>query len=391
MRYLTLYRRLWGLSHNPFPDHAIAAAGDDRAPFYEDLYPGVKAKMARAFLGADGAPPAVAFLWSLGEGDEARGYGKTRHLLWFSGHINADFGRDAGRLAGRKSDRSVVAAYAAFSTIDGLSLSNLLFDLVRDLVGNRQGSLARARSNALNNGRTPTELHTSVERTLQHGGERWSAGLLYQLCYRDPTDWTQYLDDRYMFSQWHKVRYGQELLRTAFAFLRELGIDRLVLLVDQLEDFASFSTPLYKLRRDFPRLAVLLAEPAFRRRLTFVLTMHPRAARILSRYWPDDSLGAIQADGSPRVLRLGGMTANRFRELVRRYLQPVRIDARRHSLAPFSEGAIDLVHAIDQGRPGHCLRRLHFLLDAAARDGMETIDRDFAESHVTDATLSVEA
>jgi hypothetical protein len=81
-----------GSLEEPVPDHAIASAGDTQQLFYENLYPGIGSKMARAFLGSDGSAPKVAFLWSLGQGDEARGYGKTRHLLWFAARVNDDFG-----------------------------------------------------------------------------------------------------------------------------------------------------------------------------------------------------------------------------------------------------------------------------------------------------------
>src|SRR5690606_2972795 len=121
-------RTLWGLSGNPFPDHAIASAGDHHEPFYDQLYPGVGTRMARAFLGTNGKAPRVAFLWSLGYGEEARGYGKTRHLLWFAERVNHDLGRGVMKLAGRSSDsESLLAAYAAFSTVEGVSLSNFLF------------------------------------------------------------------------------------------------------------------------------------------------------------------------------------------------------------------------------------------------------------------------
>src|ERR1051325_9777427 len=98
-RIAKAYRTLWGLTANPFPDHAIASAGDQDQPFYEQLHPGLGPKMARAFLGTDGAAPRVAFLWSLGYGEEARGYGKTRHLLWFAGRANEDLGRQVSKLA----------------------------------------------------------------------------------------------------------------------------------------------------------------------------------------------------------------------------------------------------------------------------------------------------
>jgi hypothetical protein len=180
--------------------------------------------MARAFLGSNGSSPSVAFLWSVGEGDEARGYGKTRHLLWFADRVNADFGRSGPNLAGRQPHQdSSVAAYAAFSSVDGLSLSNLLFDVVRDLVGARRETLIRARDAAFNKGRTPDHLYASAQQALQQTGERWSARLLYFLCYHEPAVWIEYLDNRYRFSQWHKVRYGRELLRSSVAFLRQLS------------------------------------------------------------------------------------------------------------------------------------------------------------------------
>jgi hypothetical protein len=393
MRYSKLYRELWALSGNPFPDHAIAAAGDKSAPFYNDLYPGVEKRMARAFLGSSGAPPTVAFLWSLGEGDEARGYGKTRHLLWFADRVNTDFGRRAQTLAGRESNAApLIATYAAFSSIEGLSLSNLLFDVVRDLIGARGAMLANARNAVIESGRTPAQVHAAAEHMLQASGERWSAPLLYLLCNGDPKEWIEYLDNRYVFSQWHRVRYGRELLRSALAFIRQLRIERLLVLVDQLEDFANRSTPSYKLRRDFPRLAYLCSiEPLFRRRLTFVLTMHPRAARALNPYWPDGALGPLRSDESAsNVLVLGGMTIARFKELVTRYLDSVRPSESRSSLAPFTDSTIELVHEIDRGRPGYCLQRLHFLLDAAAREGCHSIDRLFAIRSVNDVADSME-
>jgi hypothetical protein len=135
------------------------------------------------------------------------------------------------------------------------------------------------------------------------------------------------------------------------------------------------------LRRDFPRLADLCSvDSIFRDRLTFVLTMHPRAARVLSWYWPDQVLGPIGADGSAEnVLRLGAMTSVKFHELVKTYLDSTRVNGPTCSLTPFTESTIDFVQELDHGRPGYCLQRLHFLLDSAAREGVHTIERRFAE------------
>jgi hypothetical protein len=205
--------------------------------------------------------------------------------------------------------------------------------------------------------------------------------MLYKMCFDAPGDWTEFLDNRYEFSQWHKVRVGPQLLRSAVAFLRQVGVRRVIILVDQVEDFASSMTPLYKLRRDFPRLGYLCSvDRVLRERLTFVLTMHPRAARSLSRYWPGGDLGPIGVDASlGNVVRLGAMSRPRFIELVQAYLDSARIEGRSRILKPLTEGAIDFVFELEHGRPGYCLQRLSFLLDAAVDEGVERIERRYAE------------
>jgi hypothetical protein len=381
-----VYRRLWGLSGNPFPDHAIASAGDRQQPFYEHLHPGIGSKMARAFLGVNGLAPKVAFLWSLGHGEEARGYGKTRHLLWFASRVNHDLGLSAARSAGRTNNAEIsLAAYASFSTIEGLSLSNLLFDVARDLARSQGDKLVSLRDAEFKKGRTSDDIYESAEKRIRKAGEDWSPGLLTYLSSCEPKDWLEYLDG---FSQWHKVRYGRQMLRALIAFLRELGIERLLVLVDQVEDFASYITPAYKLQRDFQRLAYLCsADSLLSAHVTFVLTMHPRAARILSSYWPESELGPVTADGTAEnVVLLGAMSTSRFVALVKAYLDSVRIEPSRDPLRPFNEETIDFVHKCERGRPGHCLQRLYFLLDLAAAEGVENIETQFVERSLAEAS-----
>lgn len=383
-RLAKVYRTLWGLSGNPFPDHAIASAGDHHQPFFEQLHPGVGPKMARAFLGTNGAAPQFAFLWSLGHGEEARGYGKTRHLLWFTDRVNADLGRSVMKLAGRGSDfERLLAAYAAFSTVEGVSLSNFLFDMAISLARTQGERLVAVRAERLAAGMTSDEIYERAANRLRKSEESWSPGLLSSLAANPPTDWIEYLES---FGRWHKVRYGREMLRSVVAFLNELGFDRLLVLVDQVEDFASYNTPTYKLQRDFHRLAFLCStDKLLRNRITFVLTMHPRAAYILSRYWsepvsPDES--------AENVIVLGAMTKNRFAALVKAYLDSVRSEPSRDPLAPFTEGAIDFIHEHERGRPGYCLQRLYYLMDLAAAEGMKKIESDFVKRCLAEGATS---
>ena len=369
------YRTLWGLSGNPFPDHAIAAAGDHQQPFYEQLHPAVGPRMARAFLGANGAARQVAFLWSLGYGEEARGYGKTRHLLWFANRVNEDLGRQMLKLAGGDPEAErLLAAYAAFSTVDGISLSNLLFDVALHLARSLGQRLTELRAAMLAKGRTASELYEHAAKRLMKSGESWDYWLLRSLSAEEPNASVEYLES---FGQWHKVRFGREMLRSMVAFLNEVGVDRLVVLVDQVEDFASYNTPKYKLQRDFHRLALLCtSDKLLRNRITFVLTMHPRAAYIVSRHWsgppvsPDDS--------AENVIILKAITKRRFASLVEAYLSSVRIQRSRDALMPLSGDVIDLIHEQERGRPGHCLRRIFYLLETAAAEGRKKIHKDIA-------------
>ena len=57
----------------------------------------------------------------------------------------------------------------------------------------------------------------------------------------------------------------------------------------------------------------------------------------------------------------------------------MRVQGPEDTLSPFTEGAIDFVYELDHGRPGFCLLRLFYLLEAAATEGTHTIERQFAE------------
>jgi hypothetical protein len=208
-------------------------------------------------------------------------------------------------------------------------------------------SLADLRAAAFASGRTANDLYEAAASRLRRSEADWFPELLRVLSFKGPTAWIEYLEG---FWQWHKVRYGRAILRTTVAFLSEVAIDRLLILVDQVEDFASFGTPTYKLQRDFHRLALLCSEDrVLRDSVTFVLTMHPRAARILSRYWSSSVLGPVRAgEGAENVVQLGAMNKNRFVSLVETYLDSVRIVSSQDRLKPFRHEAIEFVHEFER-------------------------------------------
>src|SRR5439155_24841930 len=89
-RRAALYREVLGILANPFPDTAIANL-ERRSVFDPYVHPDLPQRMARVFLGVDRRKaPKVTFLWSLGAGPEARGYGKSAYLMWLTEAINSD-------------------------------------------------------------------------------------------------------------------------------------------------------------------------------------------------------------------------------------------------------------------------------------------------------------
>jgi hypothetical protein len=368
-----LFQMLFDLQRNPFGHGAIATPGIDSA-FYADLYPGIAQQMAMAFLGA-GKPCPIAVLWSLGNGEDARGFGKTRYLLWFADEINRDRGQRALALAGvHKSGDAALALYATFQTLSGVSLSHLLFDVVRSLVVGPQAPLAPLLANSPRDGRS---LHAAGAKLIADARQAWSPALLHWLCHATPDKVALFLGDPSQFRDWHRARYGRELFRTAVSFLRVLGINRLVVLVDQVEDFASWVTPAYKLRRDFARLAELCtADPVLRGHVTFVLTMHPDSARIAARYWPDQELGEISPSRPDRhVLVLQEPPFAGIVGMVKAYLDRERITRATARLQPFTLGAVHAVYTLCGGRPGRCIPILSSLLENAADLQLHKIDQ----------------
>jgi hypothetical protein len=378
-----LFQQLFGLRNNPFRHGPVTVPGLD-TPFYPDLYPGIAKEMAEAFLGS-GKPPPFAVFWSLGTGEDARGFGKTRYLLWFANDINFDHGRRAlARAGARRPEEKLIALYATFQTITGASLSNLLFDVVHSAVAGSQAPIVPLLGSMV---ASRWSIHTAGTKLVADSHQSWCPSLFYRLCHATPDQLALFLEDSRVFRDWHKARWGRELFRTLVVFLRMLGVDRVVVLVDQLEDFANWTTPAAKLRRDFARLAKLCNEdPILRGHVTFVLTMHPDSARISSRYWSAAELGAFPSSRPNRhavVLReppVAGLIG-----MVKAYLDHERsAHGGDDRLRPFTSGAVQAVHALCRGRPGHCIATLATLLEIAADFHAVRIDETAVSSWLGD-------
>src|SRR6266849_9793928 len=99
MRVKAYLQDAYGLAQNPFPAIAIARWGstDERENgllFNSDVCPREYEEAVDKFIvGPIDSGSKFHFLWSLGDGEEARGFGKTVLLRHLSRAINNDLGR----------------------------------------------------------------------------------------------------------------------------------------------------------------------------------------------------------------------------------------------------------------------------------------------------------
>jgi len=142
-RAKTFIRETYGLEQNPFPASAIAQWGssDERenGPLYDvDVVPKEYAEANEKFVvGAVDSGRKFHFLWSLGEGDEARGFGKTVLL----GHIAREINHDLGyRLLTENefekdeaSENRILAGMGTFNKVDVTGLAAVSLEQVRYL------------------------------------------------------------------------------------------------------------------------------------------------------------------------------------------------------------------------------------------------------------------
>ena len=118
--------------------------------------------------------------------------------------------------------------------MDGaLSLSGVLFRGVRNVFADYSTCLEQVRAAALQNESKPSLL-ARVSRFASMASESVSAELLNLLVYGHPDEWVNFPKAQ---KKWHRQRQGRALFGSLVAFAKAVGITRVILLIDQLEDF----------------------------------------------------------------------------------------------------------------------------------------------------------
>jgi hypothetical protein len=398
---------------NPFPSLGIAQWGssDERENgqlFNVRVAPKeYKEAIEKFIVGPIDSGSKFHFLWSLGEGEEARGFGKTVLLRHIAREINRDLGaatlRDFEFDEAELATTAVLAAMATFNRTDVTSFAAVCLDHVRHLAqvdplsGKSALNVIRERliqqlegRGDLDGSADPDEEADAIRQSVQ---EADLALLGKTFGPADPTflDAFARADWRGLQSRVREAdaRSGFELLSSSFIMARAAGVRRVFLFIDQVEDFANSDVPKKRLSMEVERLRDLAVEAQpFGEMASYVLTMHPAAARSIEHFWSLARLPGIDhlAKQSQRITvilkPLRGV--DEAERLILSYLGRFRVSPDPDSLHPFDRSTLAVLRDHSGGRPGLMLKLAHDLIEEGARNQLTCISETEARQILED-------
>jgi hypothetical protein len=410
----TFIRDTYGLEHNPFPALPIAQLGNsderENGSLYDtDVIPKEYSEAIGKFVvGPVDSNSKFHFLWSLGEGDEARGFGKTVLLAHIARQVNADLGFRILTENEFEKDEAVenrvIAAIGTFNKVDVTGLSAVSLEQVRYLaqkdMGTGKSPLMVLREQFVRSfadeGFASDQDHAEMEAekirdlvketSLSLGGKTLGSPDRQLLDYFANADWrgmAAFLKDV-------QAKNGFDLLSSALIIAKAGGVKRVLLFVDQVEDFASSDTPKKRRSLEVERFRDIAVETQpFGQMASYVLTMHPAAARSVEEYWSLARLPRIdhllkQNERMTVILR-PLKRPDEAEKLLSVYMSRFR---RKNSafdgLHPFDPGALSVLMDVSGGRPGRMLELAHSLIEEGARSGWTKIGEKEAREIMED-------
>ncbi len=358
--------------------------------------------------------PRFGALWSVGEGVDPRGFGKSNLGKWASDLICQDFGRKALDDWGPswyEERPPVLAAYASFDKEQTGTFHAVVFEHVLSLSAcedNEPSVLSRLRERAIERAKLPEELDPDEQssllmdkvlkrRTKEKGRtlDRLNTDILGILLSADDEERRASL---VKVGSRSRTISGLHYLDALFSVADFAGIERIYLFVDQVEDLAdSAAVPKAKRKREVERFRDMAIELApFNRMAYFILTMHPRGRDAIRDLWREARLPNIDytsAESEDRCVVLKGIsTAKDAGRLLSVYLSPERIGgegAHGSSHHPFELEAVEELRDRAEGRPGFILSYASRVLNEGARRNAFTIDRRIVNEALDDVRVDV--
>lgn len=399
----------WRLQRNPFPAEAMAVLGgnDDRENgrlFQPEVQTEqVDEAIAKFVLGATYNGQRFAALWSQTTvyDSDSRGYGKSVLLQYLSTYLNADFGNAAFLRAGLDQsdadENPICTLLASFDTAPTKNLNSLFFIAVEyttdfrlhdsdptlyERLYERLCSMAGTDDAMALAERCHDAYRALKGRTLGPPEEKFLAAL----CAGENRVVQDYLDG---ITPQKRARSGASFLATMLLFIKAANINKVMLLADQLEDFASPQTPKKTRSIEVERFRDFIVELLpMADMVSVVVTMHPRALASIEEFWQLADLPSLRVDEANRhivVVMPPLSTLDRAKQLLTAYLAAARRGnaADVDPLAPFTEDAVEELWTHSTKKPRDLLRKAHKMVTFAGEENLPTIDAAAVASHLT--------
>jgi len=377
----------WSLDRNPFSQAAVSA---DREPWSADVYPQELADFQQKVVrGALQGNRQMTFLWSQGAGNDT-GYGKTRLMRHTVEEVNKrDWGEAVQVATGMKPERTtrIAAAFSELNTNLRTGLYPVIFNAVLGMAAGPAAPLRRAREAVVAELSTdaPEAIRAKLLETraaVAPTSDPVRVDVLDAFC-RSADELYEHLASRTPTLQ---LRSGLEFLHFALIALRAAGVEKLFLMIDQLEDLATNKAlAASKRKREIGRIRDLLETQPFAGMLHQTFTFHATAARELETFWEQNRLPnyeATPANQSSVIVLRGLRDDDQVAALLAAWMEPHRTRDVEDELLPFDRDALTVLRTVAQGRLGPLLSRANELIDAGAMQQVGRIDGDFARDHL---------
>jgi hypothetical protein len=394
-------KRHWKLKSNPFPSEAIARlGGNDRREnglLFDPnvLLEKVEEAAEKFVLGAAYSGLRFGYLWSLGVGLEgdARGFGKSSLMQYLVERVNEDFGRrvflDTGLEEEDADEHPLCAVLASFDMANARSLNAVFYEAARYACRFRRDDDSPTLAERLREelvkiaGTDVTEQLVSAIAKEQEELRGRTLGppveeFLQLLCTGDSQKLAQFVDN---VTPTKRARSGATYLATLLIMAKAAGIKHVLLCCDQLEDFASTTTSRQKRTLETERFRdyILELQPMCDM-LSCVVTMHPRATQAIGDAWRLADLPSYDHDREEnrhRVVILKSLDdVARVKDLLSSYLNAYRTEEppQGEPLHPFTDAAVEALHARSGGKPRDILRKANALVETGAEENWQVID-----------------
>jgi len=377
----------WGLDQNPFPHAAIS---NDTSPYSAEVFRSEIAEFQQKIVrGALQGNRQVGFLWSKGPGGDT-GYGKTSLMRHTVAEINApDWGEDIQIATGMKPNRvtKIAAGFSELNTNQRTGLYPVIFNAVLSMATGADSPLLRAHTAICEE--LDTDSASAIRTKLVE--TRLVVAPTSAPLRPDFTDWfTASPKDVPALlggvTPTTQLRSGIDFLHFALIALRAAGVEKVLLMIDQLEDLATNKAlPASKRRREIGRVRDLLETEPFAGMLHQTYTFHATAARELDSFWEANRLPSFedtQSNQAAVVVLRGMRDDDQVEALLKAWMTPHRNDVEiEDDLVPFDRRALSILRQVSQGRPGALLNMANEVFDAGAQAQVGRIDREFTRAH----------